>query len=155
MFSPVIRSIMWKHGPAPSSSRAALSDIVPVRPKPTPIIFMLFLPVPVPLRCGGGVTDARSPRDQSRDRRGAVCHPALDAGRLRGSAEREGRIPCKSGGRGPSLGQEGGAMRTENGFPGPDISAVSSGVVRPQPVSRGMVVVPAKAKPFAKSGGPL
>jgi hypothetical protein len=46
-------------------------------------------------------------------------------------------------------------MRTEKGFPGPDISAVSSGVVRPQPVSRGIVVVPANANPFTKSGGPL
>ncbi len=39
LFSPMIRSIMWKQGFAPSCSSAPLSDIVPVRPKPTPIIF--------------------------------------------------------------------------------------------------------------------
>src|SRR5215207_2013555 len=36
--SPVIRSIMWKVG-RPSSSSAPFSDIVPVRPKPTPTSF--------------------------------------------------------------------------------------------------------------------
>ena len=41
--SPMIRSIMWKQGPAPSRSSAALSDMVPVRPKPTPITFTLDL----------------------------------------------------------------------------------------------------------------
>ena len=42
MFSPMIRSIMWKQGFAPSSSSAALSDMVPLRPKPTPINCIVF-----------------------------------------------------------------------------------------------------------------